>query len=172
MLECAVFWIFLRNFVSDNRCLVQEFLSYRFSVPVFILTCQAVAVTSCGSRREYCTKIHAGAPGGRNVMETVTLQVCLTACGQSIEFRWARQRPHHPPGRSHNCWQLIEFLGVDGVQLWVAQSILKRTWTEQWSRTHKLSICTAFLCCSVQHCVLANRIVDRLLWITGVRALS
>lgn len=64
--------------------------------------------------------------------------------------------PATPLAVARNCWQLIEFLGVDCVQLWVAQYILKQTWKEQWSRTHRLTVCAAVRCCSVQHSIISE----------------
>ena len=64
--------------------------------------------------------------------------------------------PATPLAVSRNCRQLIEFLGVDCVELWVAQSILKRTWKEQWSRTHRLAVCVALRCCYVQYSIISE----------------
>jgi hypothetical protein len=75
--------------------------------------------------------------------------------GHRVPLSQLTPYPATPLAIARNCWQLIEFLGVDCVELWVAQSILKRTWKEQWSRTHRLAVCAA-LHCSVQHRIISE----------------
>lgn len=172
MLGCHLFSVFLNNLVSDQLCFVEEFLSYRFYFFVFMLVCQALAVVSYWNPRENWTKIHAGVLGGRNAVETEALQVYLTASAQGIECFWSNQplTPPPPLAVARNCWQLIEFLGVDCVQLWVAQSILKQTWKEQWSVTHRLAVCAAQHCCSVQHSIISELWTGCYLWKAFMRS--
>jgi hypothetical protein len=97
-------------------------------------------VLSCWNSTEICTEYRPALMKGSMRWESVALQVYLTARGHSIEFRWTSQLPFPPPplpfSRSTQLLTVDWIFGVDSVELWVAQSILKRTLMKQWRRSH------------------------------------